>query len=69
MTYERFKELWNALVTNRPASSKKDLIDPGSFDGMNPKTSAMLIALAKGDRSLADDCKRRLKETKELYGI
>lgn len=47
MNYERFSELWDALVSNRPKSPDAAPI----MNGMSAATAAALIDYAKGDKS------------------
>jgi hypothetical protein len=47
MKYERFSELWDALVTNRPQA-----VDAAPItNGMESQTASALIAYANGDKS------------------
>lgn len=47
MKYERFSELWDALVTNRPKSNSIIPIE----NGMSKKTVEALIAYGEGDKT------------------
>lgn len=47
MTYERFSQLWDALVTNRPKAPD----DWPATPGMSDATARALIAYAKDDKT------------------
>jgi hypothetical protein len=47
MTYPRFSELWDALVTNRPKPADAAPIS----NGMKKATADALIAYGNGDKS------------------
>lgn len=55
MKYERFSQLWDALVANRPYPK----IRIGG-SGMSDNTASTLIAYANGDKSQILDVKKSL---------
>ena len=59
MKYERFTELWDALITNRPMriDNRVPIIDT-----MSPNTSIALIKYANGDKSDFDKVRDFLKK-------
>jgi hypothetical protein len=46
MTYERFSQLWDALVTNRPKAAEATPIS----NGMKPVTAEALIEYGHGNK-------------------
>jgi hypothetical protein len=61
MNYERFSELWDALVTNRPKAAA-DAVP--ITNGMSDETASALLEYADGNRSKIDAVKRFLASTK-----
>jgi hypothetical protein len=55
MTYQRFKELWNALVVNRAPSQSHAAFPNSSDNGVSKRTVAGLVAAADGDFKYFDD--------------
>jgi hypothetical protein len=47
MSYERFSQLWDALVADRPNSTNALSIE----DGMSEKTFSALVDYANGDKT------------------
>ena len=47
MSYERFSQLWDALVTNRPRSSAPTF----PVTSMQPETALALIEYGQGNKS------------------
>ena len=64
MQYNRFKELWDALVTNRSQSKNSVRTGVKITNGMQTHTSEALIAYGKGDKSIINDAINRLKAAK-----
>jgi hypothetical protein len=56
MTYARFSELWDALVTNRP---KPDDVVPIP-NGMNAVTAEALIAYGHGNKDKVNEIRCKL---------
>lgn len=54
MTYERFSQLWDALITNRPG------IKHPITTNMSPETLKALIAYGQGDKTEINRVKRML---------
>ena len=63
MKYERFKQLWDALVTNRVRSSQPSPVPPGT--PMSRHTQDALIAYGKGEPSAFDNIKERMAQAKK----
>lgn len=59
MTYDRFKEIWTTLVTNRAPSSEGGNKPPLS-NGVSPHTVEALVAAADGDHSRFDEIQQDL---------
>jgi len=60
MTYDRFKQLWTALVTHRaPAEGTRDPI-PYLNNGVSEETVDALVAVADGDHSQFDGIQTEL---------
>lgn len=51
MTYARFSQLWDALVTNRPPAENP----MPTTDGMTDKTAQALISYGQGDTRALDE--------------
>ena len=62
MTYERFSQLWDALVRDRPKSKTVDT-DPIDFQ-MSPRTMSALIDYANGDKSKFNAIRKTLGRKK-----
>lgn len=56
MNYERFSQLWDALVTNRP----KGVEAPPITNGMAEETATALIEYAQGNKAKIDAVRTRL---------
>ncbi len=61
MTYDRFKEIWTTLVTNRAPSSKAGSPLPLS-NGASDHTIAALVAVANEDHSHFDKIQRHFQK-------
>jgi hypothetical protein len=52
MTYDRFSQLWDALVTHRPQPAGAARADAEPItNGMTPAVASALIEYGKGDKS------------------
>lgn len=60
MNYERFSQLWEALVTNRP---KRPDVAPIS-NGMTTETATALIEYSNGDKSKILDVRKFIAAAK-----
>lgn len=56
MNFERFSQLWDALVTNRPKAAAAVQIT----NGMTAKTAQALIEYASGNKSKVEAVRARL---------
>ena len=56
MKYERFSELWEALVTNRPKAAEASPIT----NGMQPETAAALVDYSNDNKTKIEEVKRFL---------
>ena len=59
MSYERFSELWDALVTNRPRSTNPNL-SPCTECSMTEATKIALIEYGQGNTSKFDVIRKSL---------
>jgi hypothetical protein len=57
MKFDRFSELWDALVTNRPKPADVEPIP----NGMKPTTAEALIAYGMGDKTKVNEIRSKLK--------
>jgi len=64
MEYQRFSELWDALVTNRPKSAT----DAPITNGMTEETASALIDYANGNKSKFESVRHRLATTPAPVG-
>jgi hypothetical protein len=62
MKYKRFKQLWDALVTNRVRSEPAESVSHGT--PMSRHTQDALIAYGKGEPSAFDNIKDRIAEAR-----
>jgi len=53
MKYERFSQLWDALVTNRPKAVDAAPIS----NGMQPETAAALVDYSNGNKAKIEEVK------------
>lgn len=62
MTYDRFKELWTALVTNRTLSPEQEAapVSASLSNGVSEETVNALVAVADGDHSVFDAIQAKL---------
>lgn len=58
MTFARFRQLWDALVTDRPRTPRPD---PIVMEGCSRATEDALIAASDGDFTAFDDIDRALE--------
>jgi hypothetical protein len=56
MNYERFSQLWDALVANRP----KPTDAPPISNGMSDCTASALIEYGKGDKTKVNEVRKKL---------
>jgi len=56
MKYERFSQLWDALVTNRPTPVPATPIR----NGMKLLTAKALIEYGQGNKAMVNDVRRKL---------
>jgi hypothetical protein len=60
MTYEKFKEIWTTLVTNRTPSSDGCAAAVPLNNGVSEHTVDALVAVADGDHSQFDEIEKIL---------
>lgn len=61
MTYDRFKEIWTTLVTNR-AAPEAAVQKPALINGLSDNTVDALVAVADGDHSRFDEIEKALAD-------
>lgn len=64
MDYQRFSQLWDALVTNRPKAANAIAIS----NGMSEATAAALIEYADGKKGKIEAVKKFLKTAHSSVG-
>jgi len=64
MQYERFSQLWDALVTNRPKAASAIAIS----NGMSDATAAALIEYADGKKGQIEAVRKFLKTALDRAG-
>ena len=66
MTYERFSELWDEHVTNRPSQPPTHAVMLPEHR-MRPETMEALIEYGRGDTSKIDAIRAHLAQTKDTW--
>ncbi|HTQ29920.1 MAG TPA: hypothetical protein VMI53_01805 [Opitutaceae bacterium] len=62
MTYDRFKEIWTTLVTNRAPIEGAPTQVPCLYNGVSENTVDALVAVAEDDHSHFDAIQKKLSE-------